>query len=457
MSPSRFFRAGALGLAASLAGCASYHPLALPTRPNLAPGLAQLDLTLPPPEPGKAAVKLNPQGPLTPDEVGVAAILNNPDLKALPGKLDAAQADLLAATILPNPSLGFGYAFLVSGPGTADAITASISQDVRSIVTYSTRVHAAKARVRQVSADSLWQEWQVAQKARLLAVDINADEREIKLREQELDLLNRELKEIRAATAAGNLDLSAEAPLIAAATGAERDLATARLTRLKDWQDLDALLGLQPTARFAISAPEPVKLPENIDPLIESLPARRPDFVAFRLGYSAAESDVRAAILGQFPAFSLGGAGGSDTSEVVSVGPQITMDLPIFDRNQAKIAATRASRQQLHTEYQVRLDEAEGTARSLLARSRVLEANLERARKASETASSLLNTALHAYQQGNISQRDLTDFQTTALDRQLDALGYERTLEESSLALSIELGLGFPQTMIAPHDQVTRS
>jgi outer membrane protein, heavy metal efflux system len=443
---------GMLGMAIGLAGCATYKALPLPSHASLAPTLSKLDLSLPPREPGQPAATINPAQPLTPDQIARLAMVNNPDLAVLRSKIAVAGADLYAARLLPNPSVGLSYASLISGPGTADAVTASISQDIQSIITYRPRVEAARARVGQVSADSLWQEWQVAQKARLLAIGINADDREIELRTREYDLLSKELKEVEQATQAGNLDLAAEAPLIAAATTAQRDLAAAGLQRMKDWQDLDALLGLDPSARFEIAAPEPVQLPKDLGPLLASLSSRRPDLVALRLGYRAAEADTRAAILGQFPAFSLGVAGGSDTSEVVSLGPQITFDLPIFNHNQAKIASARATRLQLQAEYQTRLNDAEGTAKAFLSRAHTAEANLETARQASAIASRLLAAAQRAYQQGNIDQRSLADYETTALDRQLDVLGYDRTLQENALGLSVELGMGFPRTIFGPAD-----
>lgn len=447
----RAAHAATVALALGLAGCASYQPLPLSHQGKLAPNLAGLQLTLPPDEAGKPPVTLNATQPLTPQQVGLLAVRNNPDLADQRAKLDSAEADLLSARLLPNPSVTASYAFLAGGPDTEDAKFASISQDIQSIVTYGPRVAAAKARYKQVSASALWDVWQVAQKGRMLAVSIYGDQQEIRLREQELSLLVDQLKKVRAATVAGNLDLTAEAPLLAAEAGAQRDLTTAQLALLKDWQDLDALLGLKPSARFAITAPEPVKLPDKIEPLIASLPQRRPDLVALRLGYDAAEADVRQAILGQFPAFSLGVAGGSDTTATSSLGPQITFDLPIFNRNQGKIASTRATRLQLHEEYRARLDEAEGTARSLLAHALVVEENLASAKEAATGAASRSQAAQRAYQQGNLSQRDIADYMTTALDRQLDALGYERQLQQDSLALSVELGLGLPQTLpVAP-------
>jgi outer membrane protein TolC len=444
-------------MALGLGGCAGYSALPLPQHPNLAPQLSSLNLTLPPQEAGQPSQTINPSQPLTPDQVALLAMVNDPDLASVHAKIAVANADVIDAQTLPNPSIGLGYATLVSGPGTSDALTASIGQDIQSIVTYRPRVAAAKARVRQVGADSLWDEWQVAQKARLLAIAINSDGRQIALRTREHDLLLKELGAVQQATKAGNLDLSAEAPLAADESGAARDLSAARLQELQDWQDLDALLGLQPTARFAIAAPEAVKLPDDIDPMLASLPSRRPDLVALRLGYDAAESDVRAAILGQFPAFNLGVASGSDTTEVVSLGPQVTFDLPIFNRNQAKIASTRATREQLHAEYLSRLDDAEGTARSLLAKAHVAESDLAAARQSAANASERLDAAQRAYDAGNIDQRAFADYQTTALDRQLDVINYERALQENAFGLSVELGLGFPRTVLSPEDGEIRS
>lgn len=458
MTMSRLARAGTVAIALGVAGCSTYKPLPLPERPNLVPGLAQLNLAVPSQDPDKPAT-LDISKPLTPDQVGLLAAVNNPDVAVARAKIAAAKADLLQAKILPNPSVSLGYASLVSAPpgaAIADAMTASISQDIQSIITYSARVESAEAKFKQVGVDALWDDWQVAQKARLLAIAINSEDHEIKLRQDALVLLRAELSDVRKATEAGNLDLTAEAPLLATEASAEHDLATVQLDELKDWQELDSLLGLQPAARFAIAEPEPVNLPDNIDGLIASLPDRRPDLVALRLGYDATEADVRAAILGQFPAFSLGVAGGSDTSEVVSLGPQVTFDLPIFNRGQGKVASAKADRQQMHAEYLSRLDDAEGTARSLLVLANTAQANLERARSALAEVRKTREAAEHAYHQGNLNQRDLSDYQSTALDREAEVIDYERNLQEDSLGLSVELGLGFPRAMLATPDRETR-
>jgi outer membrane protein TolC len=457
MRSSRLFRVGAIGIALSLGGCATYHVLPLAESSNLKASLEQLDLTVPSEGSNNDPMKINPEKPLSPDEVGLVAVLNSPSLASQPGQLSAARAGLLSATFLPNPSLSVDYEFYQGGPATNNSLAASVSEDIRSIVTYSPRVKAAKARVGQVKADLLWQEWQVAQRARLLAVDIYADKRELEVRSKELNLLDKEVSQVRAATLAGNLALSAEAPLLAAQASAEIAIATTRMTLMKDWQDLDALIGLDPSVRFAIATPTPISLPDNINPLIETLPKRRPDLVALRLGYKASDQDVREAILGQFPAFTIGPAGGWDTSRVYSMGPIISMDLPIFNRNQGKIASVRATRVQLHADYQARLDDAVSISNDLIARIQTIKSDLKRSRSASEDADSLADSALQAYKEGNLDERSLTDYQTTALERQLDVLNYQRALDETTLALSIELATGFPDTVLISSDKVNHS
>ncbi len=456
MKPNRIFCAAVIGLALFLGGCATYHALPLAKRSNLRTSLGQLDLTMPSEGAHKNPMRIDPAKPLSADEVGLLAVLNSPYLASQPGQLSAARAQLLSATILPNPALSVDYEFYLSGPGTSNSLAASLTEDLRSIVTYRPRVKAARARLRQVRADLLWQDWLVAQRARLLAVDIYSDGRALKIRSRELRLLDDEVQRVRAATAAGNLTLSAEAPLLAARASAQISTAATRMTLLRDWQHLDALIGLDPSVQFAISRPVPVGLPAHIDSLIGTLPERRPDLVALRRGYEASDEDVRAAILGQFPAFAIGPAGGWDTSHVYSAGPIISMSLPIFNRNQGQIASARATRAVLHADYQARLDRAVGTSKALVTRIRMISAGLKKARSASAAAGSLAGSALQALQDGNLDERSLTDYQTMALQRQLDVLAYQRALDETTLALSIELGTGFPETLSASPDKVKR-
>ncbi len=446
-------RAAAIGLAVMLTGCGTYQPLPLARQASLAPGLAGLATQVPAVAAGAAPRRIDVGRPLDISDIGLLAILNDPDLKSEWGDMGVAQAGLVQASLLPNPTASLGCAALLGGPGSAPAYTASLSQDIAALVTYRARVHAARAHVAEVNATLLWQEWQVGQKARLLALDIYYGERSLALTRQELRLTSDEAQQAQAATQAGNLALGALAPLLAAQAMAAQALITLNVEQIKQWQALDALLGLAPDARFAIAAPELPPPPVQLAPLIARIPLQRPDIIALQLGYSAAEAGMRAAILGQFPAFLLGGSWGSDTTGVSSAGPSITFDLPIFDRNQGKITNAQATRLLLHAQYRARLDNAVGTARGIAAQERMLADELPQARQAARDAENFARSAEAAYAQNNIDQIALTDYQTTALQRDLELISLERAVGEDRLALDVELGLGLPATRLAAPNQ----
>jgi cobalt-zinc-cadmium efflux system outer membrane protein len=449
---------GPLLLALALAGCASYHPYPLATKANLAPSLAALDRAVPSGKPNVPPMVIDPYQPLTIDQIGLLTILNDPDLAAEAGQLGVSRSALLAETLLPNPQLGIGFAALLGGPGASSpSYAASLSQDILALVTYRPRVAAARAAFHSLNASLLWQEWQAAQKARLLVLNIYGYDQQIYYRQRELTLLSNELAQVSRATQAGNLDLTAESPLIAANAIAEGALATVRLLQLRAWQDLDALLGLEPSVRFAISRPELPPPPADIAPLVASLPSRRPDLIALQLGYRASNEQLRVALIEQFPALSIGPSFAMDTSKVRSLGPAMTIGVPIFNRNQNGIMAANATREVLHAQYFSELDRSAGTVQSLIAQIQLLDADLAASRRATATATKLSRIAEQAYRSSSIDQRSLTDYETTVLERQLEVVDFQNQIDTDELTLSVELGLGLPQIRIAPTHQVNRS
>jgi outer membrane protein TolC len=439
----------ALAVIIGLSGCASYHPAPLAPRANLASGLSRLDLDIPVIGAGYPSRTIDITKPLSADDIGLLAILNDPNLKSEQGELGVARAEVLQAELLPNPSASLGYGALLGGPGTASSFTASLSQDIAAIVTRGARTKSASARLEQVNADQLWREWQVAQKARQLAVDISSDNRVIGLTEREHQLLLQEADAVKTAIARGNLATTALAPLLTAVAAAEQSLRTLRLAQLANWQDLDGQLGLVPSVRFALEPPVFAPPPDDIEGLVADLPERRPDLAGLRFGYDSAEADVRAAILGQFPAFTLGGTYTSDTTKVVSAGPDFTFALPVFDRNQGNIARTNATRTLLREQYQARLDSAVANVYALIARLGRLSGDLVQAQKADAAAASLAATARRAYAAGNLDARTLTDYETTSLQRAVEVVSIERRIGEDRIFLDVELGLGLPRMRIA--------
>ena len=434
--------------AALLGGCALYHGLPLPNHPDLAGQLRQLRTEIPA-VPGEAQRAIAVDGPLGIDDIGLLAVLNDPDLRAERGTLDVARAGLLQASLLPNPSGSVSYTPILGGHDIVPAWAASLTEDVKAILTYHTRKKSARFQLQQVNADLLWQEWQVAQQARILALDLYWGGLSVSLADRQLRLLDHEVREVQSATQSGVLDLTALAPLLAARASAAQTAASVNLAQLQGWQQLDALLGLKPDVRFSIARPTLAPLPADLDSLIEQLSQRRPDLVALQLGYRSADETVRSAIIGQFPALVAGYNWGQDTTNVRSGGPTATFDVPIFDRNQGQVAQARATRLQLHEQYEARLDAADGAARGLVSEIRRLTSDAQKAESEALAADAQSKAAQRAYAQDDLDQRSLADFETTALQRRIEAMTLERSLGEARITLTVDLGLGLPQTRIA--------
>lgn len=435
---------GGISLASALAGCTSYHPVPLPQGSRLGSHLSGITLKVPDTHaPGKI-VALNPDKPLKPEQVGLLAAINDPELVYERARIVTAKAKLKAGETLPNPSLGLSYASVISGPGIAGAVTASLSQDIQSIITYKARAKASRYGFKQLSAEVLWREWQVAQKAQLLATSLYFDTRELAIRRKHERLLSSQLAAIRKAAGEGNADLTAEAPIEAARAVAQKDLEAAELTELKHWIALDKLLGLEPSVRFSIGRPATAQVPGNFKSLVLTIQNRRPDIVALQMGYAASQASVRAAILAQFPPFNLGLSGGSDTSKVVTVGPQISMDLPVFHSAKTGIDLKAATRDELRKQYQARLDAAVGDAQGLKARFDHNAHLLTQARRAASLASNRLALAEKAYDLQQIDQRTLVDFESAATQRKLEVVSYQRSLYDTAVGLATSLGANLP-------------
>src|SRR5207248_8973779 len=177
-----------------------------------------------------------------------------------------------------------------------------------------------------------------------------ADDRQ----KQNLDLVRRAVEQHSKTL----LDLSA-------AEAAAQDAHAVMLTGQHDLQHqisvLNRSIGVQPDSAIALR--EDVALPSRLDPptaeqLLDGLEERRLDLLALKKGYESEDETLRAAILAQFPKINVGLSTARDTSDVNTIGLGVSIDLPVFDRNQGNIANEKATRQKLFDEYAGRVFEA---------------------------------------------------------------------------------------------------
>ncbi|WP_395396945.1 TolC family protein [Novosphingobium sp. BL-8A] len=419
---------------AALAGCAHYATL--PLRQSAALAGSPRELT-------DAPVSASPLGV---EDVVALALANNPDLKAARLGRDVAAGQSRQAGILPNPSLTAAFLPLISGAGTVPGWNFGLAQDVKALITYKSRRRSARDAEGQVAADVVWQEWQVAGKARQLAVDLIMSARARPLYVTSFELLRDRNARLEKALLARTVTLSDVAPDRVALQSARSALDTQDQNQLALRHQLNALLGLQPDAILPLA--DRVELPA-FDPAgiragLGDLPQRRPDLLALRLGYAAADENVRQAILAQFPDLVLGGSVASDNSKVISGGPDVTLGLPIFDRNQGNVAIANATRAQLHAEYTARLAATTGEVGAMLSEAEQLSAQLEIARRDLPAVRAAADNARSAFAASHLDERAYLDLVSNRFTREQEVMTLETALLDRQIAIQTLVGAGLP-------------
>jgi outer membrane protein TolC len=431
-----------------LTGCQTYEPAPLGDRPGLLSDVAALTISpsdVPLPEPG--AHRFDPSRPLDMDEVAMIAVVNNPDLKAMRDQVGVAEAQAFTAGLLPNPQFSFAYGGLITGVGaTASSVSATLAQDIVPLLTRSVRRQAALANEHSVRLNLLWQEWQIVSQARTFFARAVELERQRAVTDEYRVLFSDRYQRSNTAMQQGNEILPTVVSDLAALQAVETQLHDIEQLILKNRHDLNALLGLAPEAELPLVDRVSVRAIDTgkLQAILLDLARRRPDLLALAAGYEAEEQKLRQAIIEQFPKLNIGPNYTNDTTPVFTVGPTLTISLPIFDRNQGNIAIERATRQGLHDEYQARLDAAYGAADRLITELSLIEAQYRASLESIRRLRDAAEVADRAFAAGNLDERSYVDLHASLLAKEIESLKLEQTLLEQRIVLQTLIGSDIP-------------
>jgi outer membrane protein, heavy metal efflux system len=438
-------------------GCAayqSYHPLPLSAsgiaaklRPRSLNAL-EVDATqlhhprLPP-------ITLNSKRGIGPDQAAVLSVLFSPKLVAERDRRGLAQAQLVQAGILPNPSVGYTREFVTGGftTGAFNPYGFTGSWDVSSLVSQGAKVKAAQANIDAISLDVAWTEWQMAEGAKLAFYRVLALETQLNQAKQ---IDDDQLSTVTALQSA--VDRHEKSVVDLAAAQATRQDSLAIVLTLQQELDqrrlaLKKAIGFLPQTRLPIR--HDFVLPSSLFPpsekeLLRDLENQRLDLVGLRQGYQSQEETVRAAILAQFPKTTLGFTHASDNSNIHTTGFGITFDLPIFDRNQGAIASEKATRQKLYDEYANRVFEARSDIASALTDIRSLNQQISTAQAALPVFQRLVETAKSASDAGAADVLGYFQARVNLNQRTLQILKLKQQLVEAKSALELASGRYLP-------------
>jgi len=289
----------------------------------------------------KARVQQLVLGKLDPEDAVEVALLRNQGLVAQYEQLGIAQADLVQAGLLTNPSFGARVRF-PSGSGSIDT-EFSLAQDFLDLLTVPLRKKVAAAQLEATKARVGQAVLELTAQVRTAIVTLQAAQATAEVRRLILDAQAAAAELRRRQHAAGNvsdLDLAQEDEFY---QRGKIDLARAETQVLEDREHVNRLLGLWGAESASWSVESAMAtLPEKEASLehIESLAiARRLDLAAARSELQSLEEAASLARLFRvLPAIQIGVSTESDTEGNRVTGPQLSVELPIFDQGRGRAA-----------------------------------------------------------------------------------------------------------------------
>lgn len=439
------YRLTALSAAVLLAGCAAYSARPLPEKADLATALPAVKVDVQSLHlPGLTPHAYDPARGLDMTDVAILAVVNDPALRTARSEAHAAQVQSFAAGLLPGPQLSASRDRPTDNtPGLVTGKSLGLGYDLGPLFTSGAEQAAAEAQAQQADLGLLWDEWQVAQQARVQFIQCRSERTELALLDGLKQTMQARYDAERAALKSGDLafdNLSAE---LAALQDVQSRADTLARQASDDCAALNGLLGLTPDVQLTLLAPDaPQDIPtERIDAALAKLPERRPDLVALQYGYKAQDEAVRRAVLAQFPSIGLGINRASDTSDVHTVGFSLSLSFPFIFGGAKQVHAAEATRDALWQAYQQRLDETQAEVRQAAADLALLQAELNMLQASAGDAEQMGESAAAAYARGDITAPAYYDLTISSLNRRLERADLEAEVQQFHLALETLLGL----------------
>lgn len=427
-------------LLAMLTGCAHYHPEPLTSKPLLSNDLHQVVNTCA----QASSTPLESSDGLDMTELAAIAVLNNPQLQTHRLRLPLAQAGQLQAALLPDPELTTSLeipsgndAGLVTGWGVG------LAYDLVPLITRQAMITDAEQTRKKVDLQLLWEEWQVMAQAKLLTSRYLLEEERLTLLARCRQLYDKRYEQANQAMANGLVTMGETGANLSALLDCLHQRAELQQSHIQTSFQLHLLLGLQPQVKLPLARlTTPPHLPaEMLRHRLKDIDQRRPDLLALQAGYASQEAKVRAAILRQFPSLTIGVNKARDTGNTDTIGLGVNLHLPLFSANRGQIALTRASRQLLARQYQLRLSQTSSEVERRLALAKNITNQTQELTNYLPALEGLVHTARQAFTHGNIDALHLLNMEYSLIKTRLELSTLTQAQWENTLALAILLAL----------------
>ncbi len=378
-------------------------------------------------------------------DAAVIAVIANPAIRAERDRLGVANAQLLQAGILPNPTFGYSTDFPIGGntAGTVTAYGLGLDWDIKSLLTRGARVDAARAQAASVNLEVAWNEWQVAESAKRHVYRLLYLEKQLVVGKREEAGLKKNLMAVKKAVDMGNMTVIDQNAVDATLRKIHTEVLDIEQKQEQERLTLNRILGFPPDSVVPlakdIKPPSFSNLP-SLREIMDGLEGRRLDLLALKMGYESSEASLRAAVRAQFPKINVGFSHARDNTDVISAGLSVSISLPFFDRNQGKIAIGKAGRQKLYDEYLDRVYQSKADAASILADIDSIKKQVGAANKAADALERLVQTSYRGFLEGNVDVLSYYNEVDRLFSIRLEALKLEQDLADLHVALEITSG-----------------
>ena len=374
---------------------------------------------------------------LTQEEAVATALWNSPSFQATLADLGVARADLVEAGLLRNPMFSLLFPL---GPKQLEF---TLQYPFDALFQRPARVEAARLHAQAIGERLVWDALSLVAQVRTAHADAITADRRLALATQNAELTRRLADITDARLRAGDIsDLEARAPrtdasrteVVRRAVEHDRDLARLTLTALIGLDRNSSPLQPRTSAAYDVS-PCPVD-----EARLDEALASRPDVRAAELTIESATARAkweRSRVLSLIAVLDANGEG----EEGFEMGPGITADVPIFNRNQGGVGRAtaeieRASRLYAAARAQVVVDVRSAGVRVTQAQ-QALEAWTGDIVPSLETEQRQAESAYNAGEVALLNVLDVSRRLVDARTRQLDA---EADLYRARIALERAIG-----------------
>lgn len=380
------------------------------------------------------------QSPLTEAEAVRLGLARTDFADLARGAVQAAEADVIAAGLLPNPTLDYSRERINGSPHTIEQ-TWMLSQIFDVSGRRTLHREAADRRVAAASAGIANRQLELATEIRRSFHAVLFQQAATRATETWTQRFARVESMIEKLARAGEASGYDRRRLARERQTAEAKLATERADHERELARLMALIGASsaPVLHGELLPPPPAPLDTALGRLDQ-----RPDLQSLSRRAEAAELEGRAAARGAIPELTVGvGPRFVDDGSTRDNGMALSLSLPlpVFDRQQAAQQRAAAEALQARAEYSLAKSRAEGELRGLYRQAEGLRATAIDYRSRAVAASpELLRIAETAYQGGESSLLELLDAYRGALEAETTALELDARAREARIEYDLLTG-----------------